>query len=251
MSHSEGLRVRVLGCGDAFGSGGRFQSAFLLEIGDGRILMDCGATTLVALHRAGVDPSVVDAILISHLHGDHAGGLPFLLLDQQFRCRRQRPLTVLGPPGTGDRLRGLMQVCFPGSETMRLDFPLEIQELRPGETPLRPGPAEVAAAEVDHPSGAPSLGLRVRAGGRVLAYSGDTQWTDALIAISDGADLFICECYAYEPGIRSHMNYRTLIDKRPQLNAKRIVLTHLSADMLARRATLEPEVLDDGQVIQI
>jgi ribonuclease BN (tRNA processing enzyme) len=251
MTDSEGLRVRVLGCGDAFGSGGRFQTAFLLEIGDGRILMDCGATTLVALNRAGIDPAVVDAVLISHLHGDHVGGLPFLILDQHFRCRRKRPLTVLGPPGTGERLRGLMRVCFPGSEAMHLHFPLEIEELRPGAAPCRPGPVEVVAAEVDHPSGAPSLGLRVQAGDRVLAYSGDTQWTDALITISDGADLFICECYAYEPGIRNHMNYRTLIDKRPHLRAKRIVLTHLSADMLARRATLEPEVLDDGQVIQL
>jgi len=250
MNRKAAFRVRVLGCGDAFASGGRFQTAFLLEIGEGRLLVDCGATTLVALQRAGIDPSTIDAVLISHLHGDHVGGLPFLLLDQHFRGERRRPLALIGPPGIGERQRDLMRVCFPGSEAMALRFPLETEELAPGK-PHRSGEAEIAAIEVDHPSGAPSLGLRIRADGRILAYSGDTQWTDSLVELADGADLFICECYAYEPGVSNHMNYRALLEKRSRLRAKRIVLTHLSSDMLARRESLEIEVLDDGMVINL
>lgn len=250
MTDADGFRVRVLGCGDAFSSGGRLQTAFLLEIGAHRVLMDCGATTLAACWQAGIDPTEVDLILISHLHGDHFGGLAFFLLDQHFRAKRSRPLIIAGPAGIGERLKLLLAACFPGVDgTFR--FPLILEELDP-DAPARPlGPVEVGAAAVDHPSGAPSLGLRIDGAGRRLAYSGDTGWTDRLIELTRGADLFICECYAYEPGLDNHMNYRTLSENRARLASKRIVLTHLNADMLARRAGLELETLDDGMILDL
>ena len=107
-----GLTLTFLGSGDAFGSGGRLQTCMLVE-GDGhRWLVDCGATSLVALRRAGVDPASIDAILISHLHGDHFGGVPFVLLDGQFR-RGARPLVVAGPPGSRPGWPRRWKRCFP------------------------------------------------------------------------------------------------------------------------------------------
>jgi ribonuclease BN (tRNA processing enzyme) len=97
-----GLTLTFLGSGDAFGSGGRLQTCMLLESDGRRWLLDCGATSLVALRRAGVDPATIDAILISHLHGDHFGGVPFVLLDGQFR-RGARPLVIAGPRGVEAR----------------------------------------------------------------------------------------------------------------------------------------------------
>lgn len=250
MTEADGFRVRVLGCGDAFSSGGRFQSAFLLEIGTYRVLMDCGATTLAACWQAGVDPSEIDLVLISHLHGDHFAGLAFFLLDQRFRAKRERALIIAGPAGIGERLKLLLAACFPGVDGT-FGFPLILEELDPGAPARTLGRVEVGAAAVDHPSGAPSLGLRVDGGGRRLTYSGDTRWTEGLIELTQGSDLFICECYAYEPGLDSHMNYRTLSANRNRLAVKRIVLTHLNADMLARRAGLELEALDDGMILDL
>src|SRR5258708_29610500 len=94
-----GLRLTFLGSGDAFGSGGRLQTCMLVEGEGRRWLLDCGATSLVALRRAGIDPATIDAILISHPHGDHFGGVPFVLLDGQFRRGAPPPLVARPPPG--------------------------------------------------------------------------------------------------------------------------------------------------------
>jgi len=75
------MRLHILGCGDAFGSGGRQQSAYLVEASDRLFLLDCGPTALLAMKHAGFDPRLLDAIILSHLHGDHFGGVPFFYLD--------------------------------------------------------------------------------------------------------------------------------------------------------------------------
>ena len=108
------VRVRFLGSGDAFGSGGRLQTCMLLESEGFRCVVDCGASSLIALKRAAIDPNEIDTILITHLHGDHFGGIPFLVLDGQF-SRRSRNLLVAGPPGLTERVTQAMEVFFPGS----------------------------------------------------------------------------------------------------------------------------------------
>jgi ribonuclease BN (tRNA processing enzyme) len=250
MTEGDRVRIRVLGCGDAFASGGRFQSAYLLEIGERRVLMDCGATTLVSMVRAGIDPASIDLILISHLHGDHFGGLPFLLLDQHYRGARKHPLTIAGPAGIAARLTAVLAALFPGAERLTFGFPLKIETLRPGGR-VRIHPVEIQAMAVEHPSGASSLGLRLEALGRRLAYSGDTRWTDSLTKLAEDTDLFICECYGYERHLDHHLTYSALCAKRERLKTRRLVLTHLGRDMLERRDQLDIEVLDDGTIIDL
>src|SRR5437763_8625401 len=97
------VRVRFLGSGDAFASGGRFQTCFYLEGAAEPMLIDCGATALIAMKRAGINPAAVGWVALSHLHGDHFGGLPWLILDGQF-SKRTKPLQIAGPPGTQERL---------------------------------------------------------------------------------------------------------------------------------------------------
>ena len=112
--------MRFVGSGDAFGSGGRFQTCISVASGGQTALVDCGTTSLVALKAQGLDPGEVDAVAVTHLHGDHFGGLPFLILDGQF-SRRVRPLRVVGPPGIDERLTRTMEALFPGSS--RIDRP--------------------------------------------------------------------------------------------------------------------------------
>jgi ribonuclease BN (tRNA processing enzyme) len=240
--------VQFLGSGDAFGSGGRLQTCMHVDAGSVRFLVDCGASSLIGMKRCGVDPSLVDVVLISHLHGDHFGGLPFLILDAQLISKRTRPLVIAGPPGLTARLREAMEVFFPGSSRVQQKFALQITELAE-RTPTPIGELQVTALPVVHASGAPPYALRVECGGKVIAYSGDTEWTETLIAAADGADVFVCEAYFFEKPIKYHLDYRTVMAQRTRLRCRRLVLTHMSDDMLARRAESDVECAEDGMRI--
>ena len=242
--------MQFLGSGDAFGSGGRLQACLMLRgAAAGNVLVDCGASALVAMRRAGVDPGSVEWVVVSHLHGDHFAGLPFLILDGQFR-RRTRPLRIAGPPGLAERLRAAMEVLFPGSSSASRRFDVEVLELAAG-TSTSLGPAVVTAVEVVHASGAPAYALRLRYGGKIVAYSGDTEWTDALLQVAADADLFICEAYFFDKPVKYHMSFRALEDNRRRLGCRRLVLTHLSEDMLGRSLAPDLEVADDLKVIAL
>ena len=241
------LAVRFLGAGDAVGSGGRFQACISLRTAATHALLDCGASSLVAMKQQGVDPASVDAVLVTHLHGDHFGGIPFLVLDAQF-ARRTRPLLLAGPPGFRERVHQAMEVLVPGSAGAKRAFELEVREL-PERVEARVGSFVITPFAVRHASGAPAHALRVAAQGKVVAYSGDTEWTEALLEAARGADLFVCEAYFFEKTVPYHLSYATLRQQRRRFDCRRMVLTHPSADLLARRGEVEPEVAevaDDG-----
>jgi ribonuclease BN (tRNA processing enzyme) len=244
-----GVRLAFVGSGDAFGSGGRFQACLMLSGAGEPLLIDCGASSLVALKRAGIDPGEIGAVALSHLHGDHFGGLPFLILDGQFR-RRTRPLVVAGPPGVRPRVESAMEVFFPGSTRVARRFETAFVELAPG-APCAVGPALVTARPAVHESGAPSYALRVAYGGRVIAYSGDTEWTEGLVDVARGADVFVCEAYAFDRKIRHHLDHATLAAHAERLGCRRLVLTHMGPDMLARRGESPFELAEDGLVIAL
>ena len=244
------VSVRVLGCGDAFGSGGRFQTCFMVTSKSGCCLIDCGATVMVAMRRFEVDPGSIDTVFISHLHGDHFAGLPFLLLQQQLIGRRERPLTIAGPPETRLRLLAALDVMFPGSAGMDWRFPLRFTELVAGRTE-QSGPFAVTPFAVVHPSGAPAFALRLEVADRTIAYSGDTEWAETLIDAGRAADILISECYSFDGKPKFHLNYSTLISNLQRLQAKRILLTHMGEDMLARLGQLSIDAAEDGQVIEL
>ncbi|MDP8909000.1 MAG: MBL fold metallo-hydrolase [Chloroflexota bacterium] len=249
MEGRAGLAVQFVGAGDAFGSGGRFQACISLRASTTHVLLDCGATSLVAMKRLGVDPGSVDAVMVTHLHGDHFGGLPFLILDGQF-SRRERPLTVVGPPGTRDRVLQAMDVFFPGSSAVPRRFEMHFLEL-PARRETGIGALAVTAFEVPHPSGAPAYALRVRLADRTIGYSGDGGWSEALVDAADGADLFICEAYSFDKPIRFHLSYAELMANRDRLRCRQLVLTHLGADMLAHADDTDVDAAHDGLTLSI
>jgi ribonuclease BN (tRNA processing enzyme) len=244
------MRVTVVGCGDAFGSGGRFNTCFLLEHAGQRALLDCGASSLIALKRLKIDPDSIGTIVLTHLHGDHFGGLVFLIREATLFKRRTLPLVIGGPKGTADRVKTAMETFFPGGWVDSPRFEFSVVEYE-AEDPMMIGPLHVKPFLVRHAAGAPPYALRVSMAGQTVTYTGDTEWLDALIPAGAGADLLICEAYFFSKPINKHLSYETVAARIPDIGAKRVLLTHLNQDMLDRLPEVKYPVADDGMTIDL
>ncbi|HEX3116814.1 MAG TPA: MBL fold metallo-hydrolase [Bradyrhizobium sp.] len=243
------MRLRFVGCGDALGSGGRYNTCFHVTGSSANFLIDCGASSLPALKRLAIARDDIDLILITHFHGDHFAGLPFLLLDAQF-TRRARPLVIAGPEGIQTRLTQVMEALFENSSKTKQRFDLSVVALSPEQT-RRFGAVEVTPFPVVHgESGGPFLAYRVEAEGRVIAYSADTEWTETLIPLGRDADLFIAEAYYYDKLVKNHLSLKTLEANLAKINPKRLILTHMSEDMLGRLDSLAYTAASDGMVVE-
>jgi len=242
------VMVRFLGSGNAFSDGGRANAAIHVTAPGVSLLLDCGGSALPAIKKH-VDPASIDAIAVTHLHGDHFGGITFLVLEQHF-AGRKRELVVGGPPSLDQRLRAAEQALYPDFfGRVELGFPLRTLVL--AEKPTELGGAQVSALEVRHVRLSEPHGLRVKVGGALIAYSGDARWSEHLIPVARGADLFICEASYFDSDDPAHISYRQLMAHRAQLGAKRIVLTHLGAETLAHLTELELEHAQDGTVVEV
>lgn len=251
------MQVQFLGSGGPFASGGRLQTCILIDSDQGRYLIDCGMTALVAMARFGIDPGSIDAVFITHLHGDHYGGLPLMIFEARVNVHegstyppRPRPLRIAGPAETEERVHQLLDLFswrthFAAmKDAGLLDFiALELRR----ETVI--GGLTVTSFPVLHTPEATAL--RVTVSGKTIAYSGDTGWTDTLVEVAADADLFICQAYTIDVPQRGLLNYRTLQEKRNQLTCKRLVLTHIGAQMQNRLAEVTEEVASDGLVITL
>jgi ribonuclease BN (tRNA processing enzyme) len=244
------MQLQFVGCGDALGSGGRFNTCFHVTGASVNFLIDCGASSLPALKRLGIARDEIDLILVTHFHGDHFGGLPFLLLDAQF-TRRTRPLVIAGPAGIEAKLANLMEALFEHSSKTTQRFDLSVIALEPEQSRIF-GEVKVTPFPVVHgASGGPFLAYRIEAEGRVVAYSADTEWTETLVPAARGADLFVAEAYYYDKIVKNHLSLKTLEAHLPEINAKRLVLTHMSDDMLGRLGNLPYTAAHDGMVVEL
>lgn len=237
------MKLTIVGSGDAFGSGGRLQTCFHVSTGGSRFLIDCGASSLIGMERAGLDPAGVDAIFISHLHGDHFAGLVWWVLYARHVEKRSSPLHIIGPRGIKERYLTIAEALFAGSTQKEDQFELKFHE-HDLEKPYEWRGITCSAVEVSHPSGAPSHGLRFDTGEKSLSYSGDTEWVDGIFSLAERVDLHINECFAYEAGIRYHTSWKVLREKLSDLSARRILLTHMSRSMLAHL-----DEIDDPRVM--
>jgi ribonuclease BN (tRNA processing enzyme) len=244
------VQLQFIGSGDAFGSGGRNNTCFHVVGENVNLLIDCGASSLPALKRAGISREAIDLILITHFHGDHFAGLPFFLLDAQF-SRRTRPLVIAGPQGIEMRLTQVMEALFENSSRTQQKFELSVVAPRPEQMHAF-GAVRVTPFPVVHgESGGPFLGYRIEVEGRTIAYTADTEWTDALIPLARDADLFIAEAYTFEKAVKNHLSLKALEAHLDEIKPKRLILTHMSEDMLERLDTLTHTAADDGLIVQL
>ena len=239
-----------VGTSDAFGAGGRRQSAIVLRSGGGSVLIDCGATTSAGLSELGIPRDEIDAILISHFHGDHFGGIPFLLLAALYEDERRHPLRIAGPPGIERRVRTLAAALGYAIEEREWSFPIRFEELRPGEE-REIGPVTADACEVFHQPQTEPHGLALRFGGQRLVYSGDTGFFPDLPHRVGDADLFICECTYLDNDFEYHINHKELVARKHEFRCQRIILTHLGQEMLTQRGNAGFETADDGLRVRL
>jgi ribonuclease BN (tRNA processing enzyme) len=244
------VTVRFVGTGDSFGSGGRFQTCIVVDGPRSRVAIDFGASSLIALAQQGIEHDSLDAIVLTHLHGDHCGGVPFLLMDAMLGARRTRPLTIAGPRDLRSRMDRIREALFPGSGVMTPTFPLAWIEMEPGrphavlDLTVTPRPAR-------HTAETNPTAVRVEVGGKVVAYTGDTEWTEDVAQVARGADLLIAECYFYAKPVRWHLNYPALAARRDDIGARRVILTHMSREMLAHADAVPEECAHDGLVVTL
>lgn len=212
-------------------------------------MLECGPSVLAGMKRAKIPSDSPDVVLVSHLHGDHFGGLPFLLLEYLFSNPRSRPLTVAGPPTTPDRVRALYRELYREAHCRETRFELNWVEMQPGTKRNLAG-FDVTAFEVPHGADPVSLGYRVEGDGASLVFSGDSAWTDSFIEQTRGTDLFLCECCSMKPEAPIHVSYDDILANRSRIGSRRLLLTHLGSDV--RAATdLDVERAHDGMVIDI
>jgi ribonuclease BN (tRNA processing enzyme) len=240
--------VLFIGTGDAFGSGGRRNSAVLLRERNHTLLLDCGPSTLLGLKELGVDPLEIDAVAISHFHGDHVAGLPFLMLDYIYENRRERDLRILGPPGIQARIELVSRSFEYPSEDW--PFPVSFSEFdcnavfSDGAFKLRPFPA------LHQPETCPHM-MRVETGGKAIFFSGDTGWHEELPERVGEVDLFICESTLLEDNFEYHLSCSRLQRERQRFDCRRMLLTHLGSDVLENLEQVGFDITYDGLSLKI
>jgi ribonuclease BN (tRNA processing enzyme) len=246
------VKLSFLGTGDAFSAGGRHQAAYMIEspIGslDGNLLLDCGSTALASLNRQNLRTESIDTIFLSHLHGDHIGGLPFLFLHYLYIRPRCKPLRIVGPLGVESRVRMLFEATYADTAAEPLPYALEFTEAQP-QKELRIDGIRLIPFAVPHSKHSLSLGCEIEIGGRKIVYTGDSGWTEQLLTHTQNADLFICECSYFETRIATHMNYPLIEKNLARFGAKRIILTHLGEEVLQRQQEVKIETAFDGMTV--
>lgn len=247
------MNVTFLGTADALHGGGRGHSALLVNDGTGRFLVDCGATTPQALAKLQVDTRSLDAVILTHLHGDHFIGLAFLLLESIYELKRERPLVIAGPEGTAERIEALLALAYESVASRPRPFLTDYRVLLP-EVETDIAGRRVLALRAKHmSSGNTALCLRITSNAKVLAVSGDSAETPQLARIADGADLFACECTLAhpDPTVR-HLSVDDIVRLLPTWRARRVVLTHLTEAARERALKIEDlTVADDGDVFRL
>jgi ribonuclease BN (tRNA processing enzyme) len=244
------VSVRFVGSGDSFGSGGRFQTCILVDGPGLRFAIDFGTSSLIALNQQGIAHNSIDAVLLTHLHGDHCGGVPFMLVDAMLAAKRTRPLTIAGPKDTQARMHEICEALFPGMHVMTPKFSLTYIEWDVGN-PHQILDLVVTPYPARHTWQTNPTALRVEAAGKVVSYTGDGEWTEELAQIGHNADLLIAESYFYDKPVKWHLNYPEFCAHKEDFAAQRVILTHMSREMLAHVHEVPEECAEDGLVVEL
>ena len=217
------LEFRFIGTGNAFAPGGLCWNGFVVNE---RYLFEAPPSALMVLNRIGVEANTIEAVLLSHHHGDHFLGLPSLLLHWKY-MGRQKPVSIVGPPGTQQLAKLIGEAVYPGLLDVRFD--IHWIAAQPGRT-LRVADMTVEPVEVLHDDRLDvNLGYQCEIGGRRFGYTGDTAYCDAVADLARHSEVLVSECASVDDAVPIHMNLKHDIPKVRAAMRKEslLLLTHL------------------------
>lgn len=246
--------VTFLGTADAFNACGSANSCYWVNDALGNYTVDFGPTALMKCNEYECDLDELDLILITHLHGDHIGGLPMLLLHLTYDRTRTKPLYIAGPSNTQKFIECLWQGTYPS--TIKKGLPFEIVYINwDTSKPIKVCQRQVISLSAVHDLEAQPHSLRIHGPEYTLAVSGDTGWQDGLIELSKGVDMFICESTNLVAGYWGHLSIEEHCKNRASLQPKQLILSHLSNAARTRAVELAQEyrwtVAHDGLRLNI
>lgn len=245
------FKLTFLGSADAFSAAGCRNSSYLVESGGKRLLVDCGPTTPWSVRKLGIEANEVGAVFITHFHGDHFLGLPMLILHHQVLHPTGRGLDVYGPVGIEKRIMDTYLLAYTQSAEKLPELDLvRFHELRPGERDEVRG-TELVVDPVPMEHREESLGYRFERAGKALAFTGDTAWTPNLRTLAKGAEVLVTDCTYFDEDFGGHLSYHVIRERAPELEAKRIVLSHLGPRVRQNLDQLEHDHATDDLVMEI
>ncbi len=222
------MRVKFAGVGEAFDENYPNTSLLLRTQQAGQtytILLDCGFTAPPAVWRDCPDPEEIDAIWISHFHGDHYFGLP-ALLTRFWEMKRKKPLLIVGQEGIDTVVSQATRLAYP-SILEKLPFTLRFASVEPGHILAAVG-CTWRTAENGHPQR--DLAVRIDDGEKTLFYSGDGLATEASLALARGCDLIVHEAFTFDRNLPAHGNVVGCIDFAAKAGARMLALVHIARD---------------------
>lgn len=223
------LKLTFIGSGNAFSPGGLCCNGFMVN---DRLLFDSPPQALSSLNKLGFNANDLDAVIISHHHGDHFLGLPFLLLHWKYQGR-QRPVRIIGPKNTEALARMIAENVFPG--VFELPFEIEWIEAQPNK-PISFDCVDLEPLLMTHDDRlAQSLGYVATIAGRKFGYTGDTMMCDSVMRLAQESEVLVSECASVDQRIPVHMN---LLDDIPVVRSAMqasaaLILTHINSDVKA------------------
>jgi ribonuclease BN (tRNA processing enzyme) len=243
------FKITVIGSGNAFNTNGRGAPAFLVENEHCRFLLDCGPNILLKAEMHRIDLRGLDAVFLTHFHGDHAVGIPFLLIFMKYIERRKEPFTIIGPEGLKEWVNYSVELCYP-----EITFPFIVyyDELRKNEKTSM-FYMDIECVPIEHKD--ESIGYRFGYSNRTIAFSGDSKWHPSLKRLTDSTDLAFVECSSIKKLDADHVSVDDLQNSAENYleKSKKTVLIHVynKIEEEIKKRGLKYEVSYDGQVFTL
>lgn len=234
----------MIGCGTVVPEPDRSCSAYWLETGPRRLLLDCGPGSLRAMARTGLPWHAITDVALTHFHADHTGEIPgllFALTHGLLPERRSEPLDVWGPPGTVGFFDRLSTAY--GDFVLDPGFEIRVHETAPGDSDDLGTGVILRTHSTPHTN--ESRALRVERQQGAIVYTGDTGPSDSLAEFCSGAELLVCECSLPDShAIDTHLSPASVARLSAVADPEFLLLTHVYPQF--RRALDVPRLVSEA-----